>query len=293
MYVNISYDEDFTELMVHLKAKYGSKMFELDGIDGQLDINKFSKDFFSLKSTTADISVDSNSNISTKDMIIYNAELPKPYFRLNAYYLVWRKLRQLYGQLEANRIIEMQLSGDIYINDLHGVSSAYCFNFSTYDIALEGLTMVNKIKSVAPKHLYSFKSQLEQFVTIASNSTLGATGLADLFIVLGYYVDKILDTKSDAGFSFASEEDCWKYVAENIVSFIYTINQPMRVSQSPFTNVSLFDNGFLESLVPEYTFPDGRTPSIDTVKKVQMLFVDIMNEELKRTPVTFPVKLAA
>lgn len=232
MYINITYDENFTELMLHLKSKHGVKLFELDGIGPQLDIDKFSKGFFTNKDTTAaDVSIDSNSNISTKDIIVYNTELPKPYFRLNAYYLIWKKLRQLYGQAEANRIIEMQLTGDFYINDFHGVAQAYCYNYSTYDVALNGLTMVNKIKSIPPKYLYAFKSQLEQFVVIAANSTLGAVGLADLFIVMGYYVDKILESKSDAGFSFAEEKDCWKYIKENIVSFIYTINQPSRAHQ--------------------------------------------------------------
>jgi ribonucleoside-triphosphate reductase len=292
MHVNITYDNNFDDLMLHLKAKYGQKLFDLDGIGTQLDIDKFSKGFFTNSSTTADVSVDSNSNVSTKDMIVYNTELPKPYFRMNAYYLIWKKLRQLYGHLEANRIIEMQLTGDFYINDFHGVSQPYCYNYSTYDIALNGLTMVNKIKSIPPKHLYSFKSQLEQFVVIASNSTLGACGLADLAIVMAYYVDNILETKSDAGFHFTSEADCWRYVKENLVSFIYTINQPSRASQSPFTNISIFDDGFLESLAGEYVFPDGRSPYIGTIKKLQELFIDTMNEELRRTPVTFPVTTA-
>ncbi|MFW6311304.1 MAG: anaerobic ribonucleoside-triphosphate reductase [Nanoarchaeota archaeon] len=99
-------------------------------------------------------------------------------------------------------MIEMQISGDIYINDCHGIQMPYCFNYSTLDIALEGLKMVHKIKSVPPKYLYSFKSQLEQFTMIASNSTLGATGLADMFIVMGYYVDKIFKEGHDAGFFF-------------------------------------------------------------------------------------------
>lgn len=460
MHINITYDVNFTELMLYLKSKYGQKLFDLDGIGSQLDIDKFSKGFFINSSTTADVSVDSNSNVSTKDMIVYNTELPKPYFRMNAYYLIWKKLRQLYGHVEANRIIEMQLTGDFYINDLHGVSMPYsyhpytklivkinnklknismvelfskfknnvkilsdcevidteklnikildkgswiklnrvlrhrshtdlikintptgavcvvtedhpvilsdgsekradtvtvddvllyevrppeevidsygimlcdrdafigknvisklswknewvydvttetgtfysngltvhnCYNYSTYDIALAGLTMVNKIKSIPPKHLYSFKSQLEQFVVLASNSTLGAVGLADWAIVTGYYVDKILETKSDAGFRFETEKDCWKYVKENIVSFIYTINQPSRSSQSPFTNISLFDDGFLNSLASEYVFSDGKVPKIETIKKIQELFIDTMNDELRRTPVTFPVTTA-
>ena len=290
MHINISYELDFTELMIHLKTKYGNELFNIDGIGGQLDINKFSKDFFSSK-TTADVSVDSNSNVSKKDTIVYNKEITKPYFRLNAYYLLWRKLKQLYSHEDANKIIEMQLSGDIYINDFHMLHLPYCFNFSTYDIALEGLTMVNKIKSYPPKHLYAFKSQLEQFITIASNSISGASSTADIFIVMGYYVNKILETNSDAGFKFNSEEDCWRYVRETIISFIYTINQPMRATDSPFTNVSIFDDYFLDQLIPDYNFTDGKTTK-KTIKKIQELFLDIMNDEQERTPITFPVTTA-
>lgn len=303
MYIDLSYNSDFTELMIHLKAKYGKKFFELDGIGTQLDLNNFSKKFYSSSKTTmADDSTDSNANVDTRDIIAYNVELPKPFFRLNAYFLLWKKLRQLYTQEIANDIVEMQLSGDIYINDFHGIQQPYCFNYSTYDIALNGLTMVKKIKSVTPKYLYSFKSQLEQFVVIASNSTLGATGLADMFIVMGKYVDQIFDTGHDAGFEFNGydknkkewsneifEKNIWSYVKETIVSFIYTINQPMRISQSPFTNVSLFDTAFLENLIGEYKFLDGKTPKIETIKKIQKIFMTTMNEELRRTPVTFPV----
>lgn len=177
-------------------------------------------------------------------------------------------------------------SGHFYCN---GLIQHNCFNYSTYDIMLNGLPMVKKIKSLPPKYLYSFKSQLEQFVVIASNSTLGATGLADLLVVMSYYVKNILDTKSDAHFYFRNEEDCWSYIKENLVSFVYTINQPMRANQSPFTNVSVYDENFLQKLHNDYIFPDGSSPDIEIVKKLQDLYLSIMNEELERTPVTFPV----
>lgn len=177
-------------------------------------------------------------------------------------------------------------SGHFYCN---GLIQHNCFNYSTYDIMLNGLPMVKKIKSLPPKYLYSFKSQLEQFVVIASNSTLGATGLADLLVVMSYYVKNILDTKSDAHFYFRNEEDCWSYIKENLVSFVYTINQPMRANQSPFTNVSVYDENFLQKLHNDYIFPDGSSPNIEIVKKLQDLYLSIMNEELERTPVTFPV----
>lgn len=294
-YIKTTFDPEFTDLMMHLKAKYPKRLFNLDGIgDEQTDMSAFSKEFFSTKSTTADVSVDANANVDDMSVIAYTKELPKPFFRLNSYYVLWKKLKQLYGRMKANDIIEKQLTGSIYINDFHGIGAGiqYCHNYSTYDVALMGLPMVKKIVSVPPKHLYSFKSQLEQFVVIASNSTLGATGLADMFIVMAYYVDKILKDGNDAGFNFASEDDIWKYVYENIVSFIYTVNQPARGGlQSPFTNISVFDDNFLDNLVDEYKF-DGVTPNRDTVKRLQEMFLDIMNDELRRTPVTFPVVTA-
>lgn len=65
----------------------------------------------------------------------------------------------------------------------------------------------------------------------------------------------------------------------------------MRGNQSPFTNVSIYDDYFLDSLLPGYSY-DGKIPNKEIVKKIQELFVDIMNKEMKRTPVTFPVTTA-
>jgi len=293
MNIFFSYDPQFEELMDLLKSKYPQKLFDMDGIGKQLDLPKFSKDFFAAK-TTADVSIDANSNLGDMSIIVYNAELPKPFLKLNSYYMLWKHFKKLYGKETSDEVIEMQVCGDIYVNDVHGIGSsqAYCFNYSTYDVMLLGLPMISKITSVPPKYLYSFKSQLEQFVVLASNSTLGAAGLADLLIVMSYYVKNILATKMDANFSFASEEDCWRYVKENLVSFIYTVNQPLRASQSPFTNVSVYDEEFLGSLCPNYVFPDGTTPDIEIVKKLQMLFLDVMNTEMRRTAITFPVTTA-
>jgi anaerobic ribonucleoside-triphosphate reductase len=301
MYLKVTYEQDFYDLMMWLKAKYPQKLFDMDGIGKQTDMSMFSKDFFSNKSVASDVSIDANANVDDMSVIAYDKELPKPFFRLNSYYVLWKKMRQLYGKPKANDIIEKQLSGDIYINDFHGIGAGkpYCFNYSTYDIMLTGLPMVQKIKSVAPKYLYSFKSQLEQFVTVASNSTLGATGLADMLIVMSLYVQRILHTKQDVHFSFASEEDVWKYVEANIESFIYTINQPMRGNQSPFTNVSVYDDGFLATLCPEYVWAyefEGEQYDIaadpELVKRLQVIYLDIMNTELRRTPITFPVTTA-
>lgn len=345
MYLKITYEDAFDDLYMHLRSKYPSKLFDIEGIGEQTDMSKFSKKFFS-SNVTADVSIDANANVDDISVIAYDHELPKPFFKLNSLYILWKELKRLYGHSIANDIIEKQIIGDIYIHDLHGIGSGkpYCFNYSTYDIMAKGLPMVNKIKSFSPKYLYSFKSQLEQFTVIASNSTLGATGLADLLVVMSYYVKNILKNGNDAGFYFDGwfsdeekkliskeilnipeakkdgsndaqiekitqaindklgkkepaqkewfEANVMKYIKENIVSFIYTINQPMRANQSPFTNLSIYDRPFLESLCEDYLFPDGSSPEIKIINQLQELYLDIMNAELRRTPITFPVTTA-
>ncbi len=297
MYIKATFDSDFDGLMMHLFSKYPKKLFNLEGIGEQTDISKFSKSFFTNSSSTADVSVDDNSNVDDKSVIAYTAELPKPLFKYNSYFVLWKRLKQLYSHEIANNIIEKQISGDIYINDLHGVGAGmpYCFNYSTLDIALFGLPMVKKVRSSPPKHLFAFKSQMEQFITIASNSSLGATGTADLFLTLSIYVNKILKTGSDAGFYFKSEDDIWRYVKENITSFVYTVNQPMRASQSPFTNVSVYDDFFLDEIIDTYNLyvDDQRFDATkETVKRVQEIYLDVMNAEMDRTAITFPIPTA-
>ena len=295
MYLNITYEQDFNDLMLYLKEKYPRELFDLDGIGKQLDLSRFSKDFFGKSTkTTTDISVDQNSNVDDISVISYTNELKKPFERINSYYMMWKECKRLYGLEVANKAVEMNLSGDIYINDFHGVGGGlpYCYNYTTYDIMTNGLSMVNKIKCQPPKYLSAFKSQLEQFIVLASNSTLGACGLADLLVVMSYYVKNILRDKKDSHYHFATEKDCWEYVDDKITSFIYTINQPMRGNQSPFTNISIYDDKFLDKLCGDYIFPDGTSPDKEIIKKMQTLFLDIMNREMERTPITFPVTTA-
>lgn len=129
MNINVSWDKNFEELMLYLKLKYKEEMFNLDGIGEEvLDLNKFSKNFFINQTTTADVSVDSNSNVVSKTGVEYSFELPKPLRRYNSYYMLWKQLKKQFGQDFANKAIEMQLCGDIYINDFVDICSPYSYH---------------------------------------------------------------------------------------------------------------------------------------------------------------------
>lgn len=294
MNISLSYEKEFNTLWEDLHNKYPQKLFDLDGVGKQLDMAKFSKNYFSQKGgTTADISVDANSNVSDMSVVSYDSELMKPFERLNSYYMLWKYAKKYYGQEFANDVIEKQLTGDFYINDFHHFFlKPYCFNYSTYDILTFGLPYIDRIKCVPPKYLLTFKQQLEQFTVFASNNQSGASGEADLLVIMSYYVSNCLKTKSDCHFKFNSEEDVWTYVREILTSYIYTINQPFRSNQSPFTNISLYDRYFLEEMCKDIIFPDGTHPNIEIIQKLQEVFVSIMNDELARTPITFPVTTA-
>lgn len=281
MEINFSFDKDFDKFWEELKnTPHYKELATLDGIGEQTDMVSFSKKFFGKTTATADVSVDSNANVEDSSVIAYEVEVAKPLFRMNAYYLLWKYAKKLYGKKEAERLCRCQFEKSLYINDFHKFAVCpYCFNFSCLDVVFSGLPFVKKIKSEPPQHLSSFMGQMIQFVTYASNSVAGAVGLADLFICMAYFVDR--------------EENFDNDVRQELQSFIYSVNQPFRGGhQSAFTNVSLMDKEFLTKLCSEYTFPDGSHPNIETVQKLQRMFMKMMNKTLSKTPCTFPVTTA-
>ena len=286
MKIDFSYEKDFDEFMESLKlSKDYEELATLDGIGKQTDMVAFSKKFFGKPDqAAADVSVDSNANVDDISIIAYEAEVPKPLFRINAYYLLWKYGKKLFGKEEAEELCRGQFFKDFYINDFHKFATTpYCFNFSCLDVVFGGLPFVNKIKSLPPKHLNSYVNQMIQFVTYASNSVAGAVGLADFLICMSYFYDReiVVGATTDAD------------VKQQIQSFIFSVNQPFRGGhQSAFTNVSLFDDNFLRKMCGEYRFPDGTSPNPDTVKKLQIMYMDVMNETLDKTPCTFPVTTA-
>ena len=286
MLIDFSYGQEFDDFFESLKTeKHYKELATLDGIGKQTDMVAFSKKFFGKADLiTADVSVDSNANVDDTSIIAYEAEVPKPLFRVNAYYLLWKYGKKLFSKEEAEKLCKAQFYKEFYINDFHKFAVCpYCFNFSCLDVVFSGLPFVNKIKSLPPKHLNSYVNQIIQFVTYASNSVAGAVGLADFLICLSYYYDKeiLVGAITDAD------------VEQQLQSFIFSVNQPFRGGhQSAFTNVSLFDTNFLTKLCNEYRFPDGSKPNIDTVEKLQVMFMNVMNKTLEQTPCTFPVTTA-
>lgn len=123
-FVNHSFDHHFASLLDKLEKKYGTEMFELEGIDKKnLDIAKFTNKFLETQ-TTADVSVDANANVDDTSILSWDYEMPKALMKLNGLYFLWKDALKKHGIKRANKMIELEISGGIRIHDLHRLVKA-------------------------------------------------------------------------------------------------------------------------------------------------------------------------
>lgn len=294
-----SYQEEFRHIMYDMLEKYGAEIFNLCGIGEQLDINKAMKKMVA-STSVANGSIDSNANAGGITAITIASEFAKPHALIQSYYRLWKWLKKNRGLDVANQFVEAQISGRIYVNDMHYISypAPYCYNHSCLTIATKGLIGIDsKNDTKPPKYLRSYFDIMEAYLLIAGNSTAGATSIANLIVVSTIFLKKMIDNGFvDSHVHLNSEADCWQYYKEELTSFIYRLNQACRGgSQSLFTNVSVFDKNFLNDIVPKtFVVIDDiiYTTDIETVQKAQEIYLDIMIEEAKRVVHTFPVTTA-
>ena len=82
------------------------------------------------------------------------------------------------------------------------------------------------------------------------------------------------------------------YIRQSFQKLIYRLNQPfLRIDQSSFTNVSIFDRYYIESLFGGVVYPDGTCviDYIDEIIEHQKIFMQVVSEIRKQNMFTFPV----
>ena len=82
------------------------------------------------------------------------------------------------------------------------------------------------------------------------------------------------------------------YARQQFQKFIYRLNQPfLRIDQSAFTNVSIFDRPYLESLFGGVEFPDGQLAidHIEDLVEFQKVFMEVVSEIREENMFTYPV----
>ena len=116
-----SYQEEFRAVMCEMLDKFGEEIFNLSGIGEQLDINQAMKKMANA-SSVANGSIDSNANAGGTTAVTIASEFAKPHALIQSYYRLWKWLKKNRGLDIANEFVEAQLSGKIYVNDMHYIS---------------------------------------------------------------------------------------------------------------------------------------------------------------------------
>ena len=82
------------------------------------------------------------------------------------------------------------------------------------------------------------------------------------------------------------------YLRQCFQKFIYRLNQPfLRIDQSSFTNISIFDRCYLEALFGGVEFPDG-TFAIDYIEELidcQKVFMEVVSDIRETNMFTYPI----
>ena len=290
MNINIKLSKNFTTVFNKLQEKYGEEFARLQGLsDEKLSLTDFISNFID-SDNVANSSIDSNSNIAQKDIVTLTSEISKPHKKLLAFNKIYYELNKKYGFKEANRIIESLWNYDLYLHDFDtSTFIPYCFAYDIKDIVEKGLFFIEGYNAIPPKHLDSFIQILMEAISFLSRRQSGACGLPNLIPYMYYFWKKDVEN----GYYTASPE---VYKKQQIQALIFRLNQPwIRSDQCAFTNVSVFDHPYFESIFGASEFPDGSL-MIDHEEEIiqfQKDFIDVVNEIREENVFTFPVLTAS
>lgn len=229
--------------------------------------------------------MDSNANVTSKNIATMEAEINKDInIQINRA-LVRGKIESLFGSELANEYIRQIESHEIYIHDETSLKP-YCASISMYPFLLDGLTKLGG-ESRAPKHLESFCGEFVNLVFAVSSQFAGALATVEFLM----YFDHFAST--DYGENYLQTNT--NTIENHLQHVVYAVNQPAaaRGYQSVFWNISIYDKEYFTNMFEDFVFPTGKRPEWESVNKLQKFFMKWFNKERNRAILTFPVVTAA
>lgn len=280
------------------RAQHDESREILDRLDY---MEKYSK---SSENAASSSETDSNANVSMKNVVTLEAEVPKTKNRLIQRARMKRKLNELYPEL-SNQYEKDINHHIIYIHDeaSSAVPKNYCEAVSLYPMLLnKGVGGMDGITPTPANWLDSFCGQFNNLVFLLSAQCKGAVAFGEFFNFFDYFCVK------EFGENYPDKEDM--YYTTDIVNhrmtisdkieaafqtIVYYVNQPAqnRGWQSPFTNISYYDRYYWDALFGEFQFPDGSRPKWERVSYLQKKFMRWFNKERTKAMLTFFVETMA
>lgn len=286
MNIELNLNKDFERTLEQLRVEFGEDFEYINGVHpSQLDYSEFLNNFIK-NETLADTTIDPNANASHKDLRSFMTEKGKSSDKLFGLNKIFMEIKKMWGLSTARKWLRAEYSKAFYLND-SATSSLfpYCWANDLTRLATEGLFFLDNYNNLPAKHLTTYFDDVIEFTSFLGNRQSGAVGLPNVLIWAYYF------WKKDVEYGYYMKDPEY-YLRQQFQKFIFRLNQPfMRIDQSAFTNVSIFDRMYLESLFGGVEFPDG-TFAIDYIEEiihVQKVFMEVVSETREEQMFTFPV----
>lgn len=285
MDVEFKFNKDFERALNALREKYGEDFEILNGIhNSQMNFSDFIDAF--VDKNVADVTIDANANASSKDIASFRTEKGKSIDKVIAANKIFYEIKKKYGLKTAKEWLETEYIGGFYLHDFPSTTYVpYCYAYDLSRLATEGLFFLKNYNSQPPQHLTTFIDDVIEFISFMSNRSSGAVGIPNILVWTYYFWKK----DCESGFIINNPD---YYVRQSFQKLIYRLNQPfMRIDQSAFVNVSIFDREYYEALFGGLEFPDG-TFAIDYVDEFiehQKIFMEVVSKIREENLFTFPV----
>lgn len=285
MDIGLKFNKDFERALDTLREKYGEDFEILNGIhNSQMNFSDFIDAF--VDKNVADVTIDANANASSKDIASFRTEKGKSIDKMIAANKIFYEIKKKYGLKTAKEWLETEYTGGFYLHDFPSTTYVpYCYAYDLSRLATEGLFFLKNYNSQPPKHLTTFIDDVIEFISFMSNRSSGAVGIPNILVWTYYFWKK----DCESGFIINNPD---YYARQSFQKLIYRLNQPfMRIDQSAFVNVSIFDREYYEALFGGLEFPDG-TFAIDYVDEFiehQKIFMEVVSEIRQENMFTFPV----
>lgn len=286
MEITLKLTKDFERCLEDLKKEFGEDFEFINGLHpSQLDFSEFLDNFVN-QDTMADATIDPNANANHKDIRSFMTEKGKAEDKLFGLNKIFLEIKKKWGLKTARQWLRQEFSKGFYLNDAASASYfPYCWANDFTRLATEGLFFLTGYNNQPPKHLTTYFDDVIEFVSFLSNRQSGAVGMPNVLIWAYYF------WKNDIKNRYYLK-DPETYLRQNFQKFIFRLNQPfLRIDQCSFTNVSIFDRPYLESLFGGVVFPDGSfaIDEIEAIIKCQKIFMEVVSEIRKENMFTFPI----
>ena len=285
MDIELKFNKDFERALNSLKEKYGEDFEILNGIhNSQMNFSDFIDAF--VDKNIADVTIDANANASSKDIALFRNEKGKAIDKVIAANKIFYEIKKKYGLKTAKEWLETEYTGGFYLHDFPSTTYVpYCYAYDLSRLAKEGLFFLKNYNSQPPKHLTTFIDDVIEFISFMSNRSSGAVGIPNILVWTYYFWKKDCET----GYIINNPD---YYIRQSFQKLIYRLNQPfMRVDQSAFVNVSIFDREYYEALFGGLEFPDGSfaIDYVDEFIEHQKIFMEVVSQIRQENMFTFPV----